>query len=261
MGRAEHLTAPGIAASARAAADGRPVPKVSVLTVVRNGEATLGRAIESVVCQLDAQSEYIIVDGASTDGTLDIIRSHADRLACWISEPDRGIYDAMNKALSLARGDWVIFLGADDVLKPVLGAVMRELDDPQAAYYGDVEIEATGRIAGGRFNRYRLMQENICHQAIFYPRCVYTATHYETNVGMLADHKYNMELWASGTRFVHLRHVVSRFNDAGVSSTAQAAFHPIKMATIRARFGPFFYAVKVARNALVRLLKGRRGPA
>lgn len=259
MERAEHLTTPRIAVGPRA--DGRPVPKVSVLTVVRNGQATLARAIESVVSQIDEQSEYIIVDGASTDGTIDIIRAHADRLACWISEPDRGIYDAMNKALSLARGDWVIFLGADDVLKPVLGAVMRELSDPRAVYYGNVEIEATSRMSGGRFNRYRLMQENICHQAIFYPRSVYEVKRYDTDVGMLADHKYNIELWGGGTRFVHLPYVVSRFNDAGASSSAQAAFHPIKMATIRASFGPFSYAVKLARNSLVRVVKGQRGPA
>lgn len=239
----------------------RPVPKVSVLTVVRNGEATLRRAIESVIGQLGEYAEYVIVDGASTDGTLDIIRAYEDRLACWLSEPDRGIYDAMNKALSLARGDWVIFLGADDELKPSLQAVTRELTDPNAVYYGDVEIAASGAISGGRFSRYRLMQENICHQAIFYPRAVYRSKRYDTDAGMLADHRYNIELWGRGTTFVHLHHVVSQFNDSGASSGDHAYFEPIKMATIRSSFGPLFHALKVARTVLVRLIKGRHESA
>jgi glycosyltransferase involved in cell wall biosynthesis len=239
-------------------ASGSPAPKISVLTVVRNCEATLGRAIESVVCQLGDDAEFVIVDGASTDGTIDIIKAYDDRLAHWVSEPDRGIYDAMNKALALARGEWVIFLGADDELKPCLPAVARELVDPQTVYYGDVEIAASGAISGRKFNRYRLMQENICHQAIFYPRAVYRSKRYDTNIGMLADHQYNIELWGSGTRFVHIDQVVSRFNDAGASSSDSSYFEPVKMAAIRSSFGPLYYAVKMTRTMLVRLIKGRR---
>lgn len=242
--------------------DLRPAPRISVLTVVRNGAATLDRAMLSVIEQLDDRIEYVVVDGASTDRSVDIIRSHAPRLARWISEPDRGIYDAMNKALSLARGDWVIFLGADDELKPVLGRMAGELRDPRVVYYGDVEIAATGRISGGVFNRYRLMQENICHQGVFYPRSVFRHKPYALDVGVLADHKYNIEVWGSGLRFIHLPYVVSRYNDAGASSGHQAYFDPIKLATIRSSFGPVFYGVKRVRNALARAWKGRsRGPA
>lgn len=238
-----------------------PTPKISVLTVVRNGERTLRHAIASVIGQLGDNIEYVIVDGVSTDGTVDIITQYGDQLAYWLSEPDHGIYDAMNKALAVARGDWVIFLGADDELKPSLQAVARELSDPLAVYYGDVEITATGRISGGRFNRYRLMQENICHQAIFYPRSVYQTKQYDTDAGMLADHKYNIELWGSGTPFLHLSRVISRFNDVGASSGNQAYFEAIKLATIRSSFGPLFYALKLVRTAVVRVMKGCRESA
>ena len=228
--------------------------------MVRNGEATLRRAIESVVCQLGDNAEYVIVDGASTDGTVDVIKAYADRLAYWLSEPDRGIYDAMNKALRLARGDWIIFLGADDELNPCLDAVARELIDPWTIYYGDVEIITSGVISGRKFNRYRLMQENICHQAIFYPRAVYRSKRYDTNVGMLADHLYNIQLWGGGTRFVHIDQVVSRFNSGGASSGDNSNFHPIKMAAIRSSFGPAYYVVKMARTMMARLIKGRHEP-
>jgi glycosyltransferase involved in cell wall biosynthesis len=134
-------------------------PKISVLTVVRNGAATLSRAIESVVGQLNDDIEYVIVDGASTDSTLEIIKAYEDRIAFWVSEPDHGIYDAMNKALAFARGDWIIFLGADDQLNPVLQDIAGELRDTDAVYYGSVERTVAGGVRGGRFSRYRLMQE------------------------------------------------------------------------------------------------------
>lgn len=233
------------------------VPQISVLTVVRNGEATLRRAIESVVAQLSDNAEYIIVDGASTDGTVDIIKDYENRLAHWQSEPDGGIYDAMNKALLLARGDWVIFLGADDELKPNLQTVARKLIDPQAVYYGDVEIASTGAISGRKFSRYRLMQENICHQAVFYPRTVYCSKRYDTKIGLLADHQYNIELWGGGTRFVHVDEVVSRFNDRGRSSSGDPRFEATKLALIRRNFGLPLYVIKRVRTTCVRLLKAR----
>jgi hypothetical protein len=161
----------------------------------------------------------------------------------------------MNKALLLARGDWVIFLGADDELKPGLQTVARRLIEPQTVYYGDVEMASSGAIAGRKFNRYRLMQENICHQAIFYPRTVYRSKCYDTKVGLLADHQYNIELWGCGTRFVHVDEVVSRFNDRGRSSFGDPQFEATKLALIRRNFGLSLYVVKRIRSTCVRLLK------
>jgi glycosyltransferase involved in cell wall biosynthesis len=91
---------------------GRPL--VSVITVVHNGEKHLEQAILSVLGQTYDNLEYIIVDGGSTDGTLDIIKKYDDRIDSWISEPDRGISDAMNKGIRLATGDLIAHLHADD---------------------------------------------------------------------------------------------------------------------------------------------------
>ena len=92
------------------------LPRVSVLTVVRNGELTLGKTIASVLAQDYPALEYRIIDGASTDGTLEIIRRHAERLAGWTSEPDQGIADGFNKGIAQATGDYLMFLNADDHL-------------------------------------------------------------------------------------------------------------------------------------------------
>lgn len=232
------------------------IPRISVVTVVRNGVQVLEKAIRSVVEQGYEGLEYIVIDGGSDDGTVALIERYADRIAYWVSEPDAGIYDAMNKAMAVASGNWLLFLGADDELKLSLHALAPSLKDRGAVYYGDVERVYAADVRGGRFHRYRLMQENICHQAIFYPRAVYQTKRYALDSGILADHKYNIELWGTGTRFVHLPVVVSRFNDAGASSGNNTSFEPIKLAAIRQSFGPMFYVLKRLRTALVRLLKG-----
>jgi glycosyltransferase involved in cell wall biosynthesis len=88
--------------------------KVSIITVSYNSDETIRTAIESVLLQDYAEVEYIIVDGKSTDNTVDIIKEYSTKIATWISEPDKGIYDAMNKAIQLATGDVVGILNSDD---------------------------------------------------------------------------------------------------------------------------------------------------
>lgn len=89
--------------------------KVSIITVVRNNAAIIKDSIDSVLGQTYKNIEYIVVDGASTDGTVEIVRSYGKKIAKLISEPDKGIYDAMNKGIRLATGDIVGFLNSDDL--------------------------------------------------------------------------------------------------------------------------------------------------
>lgn len=91
-------------------------PLISVVIAVYNGKATLQQCLDSVTQQTYAHVELIVIDGGSTDGTVDLIRANAQQMTYWISEPDRGIYNAWNKALAQAKGEWVCFLGADDYL-------------------------------------------------------------------------------------------------------------------------------------------------
>lgn len=89
-------------------------PKLSVVTVVYNGVQQIEKTIKSVISQDYHNIEYIIIDGGSSDGTIDIIKKYNNEVAVWISEPDRGVYDAMNKAISLATGVWINFMNAGD---------------------------------------------------------------------------------------------------------------------------------------------------
>lgn len=116
--------------------------KVSIITVVYNAEATIEQAIQSVLAQTHAPIEYIIVDGASIDGTPDIIKRYTSKIAQWIREPDDGIYDAINKGIAVATGEVVGILNADDfysdsnVIADVIAAFQ---DNPTVGcVYGDI---------------------------------------------------------------------------------------------------------------------------
>ncbi len=119
-------------------------PLVSVITVCRNAAATLEACLASVAAQTWPRTEHIVIDGASTDGTAAIIERHRTRLAVVVSEPDRGLYDAMNKGVARAGGEFVIFLNADDVfagpdaLRDAMRDIARQPDGD--VYYGAIEV-------------------------------------------------------------------------------------------------------------------------
>ena len=126
--------------------------RVSIITAVRNAERTVGGALESVQRQTWPDVEHIVVDGLSTDGTMDVVRRHSARLAKVVSERDAGIYDAFNKGLKLATGEVVAFLNADDVYTSpdIVEAVQEVFARTQtSAVFGDVEFvrpEDPGRV-------------------------------------------------------------------------------------------------------------------
>lgn len=233
--------------------------RITVGIVTFNAAAFLERALASVLRHKSPLLELVVIDGASVDGTVDILERHDSHIDHWRSTPDAGIYEAMNKVLQVATGDWLLFMGADDELLISTDDLQKTFTREDALYYGNVQIQGTGVISGGKFSRYRLMQENICHQAIFYPRSAYKAKAYDTTSGMMADHRYNIELRGSGVPFIHVDETVSCFNATGRSSAKDLSFEETKLDTIRKSFGLSMYLIKRARTTLVQSLKGHRG--
>lgn len=116
-------------------------PKLSVITIVYNNVKDIERTMLSVLNQTYQNIEYILIDGASTDGTKDIIYKYKSRLTQFISEPDKGIYDAMNKGLSIATGDYVLFMNSgDEIYSPVTVAEVFETAAAADIYYGETEM-------------------------------------------------------------------------------------------------------------------------
>ena len=174
-------------------------PKFSVITVCYNAQATLEDTIQSVIAQTYHHVEYIIVDGASKDRTLSIINRYRDRITTVVSEPDKGLYDAMNKGLRLATGDYVCFLNAgdsfheDDTLQQMVHT-LRELTELPDVLYGETELVD----AEGHFVRMRRLQAPehltwhsfrqgmlVCHQAFFAKRTL--AEPYDLSYRFSAD--------------------------------------------------------------------------
>ncbi len=139
-------------------------PNISIITASYNAAKYIQKCIDSVAEQTYPHIEHIVADGASQDGTVEIIQNNADKLSWWASEPDTGIYHAWNKALQHARGEWILFLGADDRLANphVLEKIVTHLKNAYPDYrlvYGKLNlVNASGRIlktVGEPFNTYK----------------------------------------------------------------------------------------------------------
>lgn len=198
--------------------------KFSIITVCYNAAATILQTIESVLTQSYPEMEYIIVDGKSTDGTAELLQSVTDSRFHFISEPDSGIYDAMNKGLKMAIGDYVLFIGADDIFfnQSVLIKVADNITDTDDIIYGNVMLRHRQRLYNGAFSRWTWGHRNICHQCIFYPRSVYKYYSYDERFRSVADWDYNLRLLADGIRFRYISLTICIFNDTdGLSSKSK----------------------------------------
>lgn len=175
-------------------------PKVSIITVVYNGEEFLEDTIRSVISQNYTNIEYIIIDGQSTDSTIEIINKYDKHIAKWISEPDKGIYDAMNKGIDIATGDWLNFLNAGDsfVSNDVLYKIFSSNLKDESLLYGDIiAIKETGQKLNVK--AIQLKDDNsikkgmkVCHQAIFYSKDIIIK--YDDQLRLKSEWKHLIEI-------------------------------------------------------------------
>lgn len=204
------------------------MPLISVVTVTWNAASTLEACIDSVAHLKGSDVEFIVVDGASTDGTREILERRAADIDLCISEPDRGIYDAMNKALDRATGEYVLFLGADDVL---LHVPRRELSQDADLVLGDVDCggwifqHLRPETALRKLMRYR----NAIHpQGACYRR---TSLRYSLNYLRCADYLFNVEYLRQASQVVYCETAISRFCTEGASSGWAAKREIIRIAS------------------------------
>lgn len=196
-------------------------PKITVGTVCYNAVSCIENLIKSVSRQTYSNIEFIIVDGASIDGTLDILNKYKSYIDILVSEPDKGIYDAMNKLLKKATGDYLIFMGADDVFydNEVIARMAANMKDSKSVYYGSVIFKEIGTKHWGKFNKIKWATTNVCHQAIFYPKSVYSKYSYNTNYKLFADYVYNLNLLKNQISFEYVDIITVLYDINGASSS------------------------------------------
>ena len=193
-------------------------PLISVVVATYNCSSVIKELLSSYINQTYPNKELIIVDGGSKDDTLDVLNEYKANISFMVSEPDNGVYDAINKGMSHAKGDFLLVMGADDhfISKNVLSDVASNISDMNAVYYGDVYRNTRNDLYRGKFSKWLLACENICHQAIFYPRSVFSSIQYDLGFPVFADYVYNLRLW-NKVDFKYIPVCVSYYNCTGMS--------------------------------------------
>ncbi len=178
-------------------------PLISIITVVYNGEEFLEETIKSIINQSYDNIEYIIIDGDSTDNTINIIKNYEDKIDYWTSEKDKGIYDAMNKGIDLASGKWLNFMNAGDKLFPTTTVedifTKNNLNNINIIM-GKTKLSSGKEISVGKINKFILSYKTpFCHQSTFYQLDTLKENKFNLYYKILADieqfiriYNYNM---------------------------------------------------------------------
>lgn len=198
-------------------------PLLSIVTVVRNGGPTIEKTIQSVLEQKRKISQesidYVVIDGASTDNTVKFIQHYEDQIAYWRSEPDKGIYDAMNKGWLYSQGHFVYFLGADDILLHIPYQALRAaIKDEIDLVYGNVLL-SDGRIFIPSYNRMLTFTNTLHHQALFLRRDKFLKNPFKEQYRIFADFDLNQRLFKQKTSAQYVNESIARFSLTGVSVT------------------------------------------
>ena len=230
-------------------------PLISIVTVVYNGKKYLVQTIKSVLDQNYDNVEYIVIDGGSTDGTLEIIKKYEDQIDYWVSELDKGIFDAMNKGLLLASGDFVSFINADDrykknIIKKVVGNIV---DHPSVDFfYGDVDVvtknqnylyEMSGK------NRGKDLGMKIPHQSCFVRLVIHRKYQFDVSYTIAADRVVIAELFKYGHKDYYMNISIVNFMEGGASADPELTIKEITRYRLQ-----YFGLIVVIQDTLKRYL-------
>lgn len=197
---------------------------VTVITATLNAAKTISNTIKSIRLQSYPNIEWIVIDGGSTDGTVEILKDNEDIVDYWSSETDSGIYDALNKGIERAHGDWLLFLGADDRLAKddiVATIFSRRQAGDEVLIYGDVQYENAAKPFLSDLSLKTLFYNTLHHQGAFYSRKLFDAGwRYDEGFELFADYDLNLRIALGRYKVVKLdKVVVSICSDNGRTRT------------------------------------------
>lgn len=205
------------------------MPIVSIVTIVWNSKTLIQHTIENILQQTYPNIEYIIIDGASNDGTLDIIQSYDDRISYWSSEKDRGLYDAMNKGIQAATGDYIWFINSGDSVyeSDTLERILSASDDADILYgdtmYTDEKFQDIG--TREKFLPHKIPEQlspsalyygmAVCHQSFIVKKDI--APLYDLQYKISADYNWQISCVKNAKKIYNTRLILSRFLAGGLS--------------------------------------------
>ena len=196
--------------------------KLSIITINFNNLAGLQRTYESVVCQTFTDYEWIVIDGGSNDGSREFIEQHQDKFAYWCSEPDKGIYNAMNKGISRTKGEYLNFMNSGDMFldKDVIKKVFQ-----QNAFSDIISCRAIRQDNGKRVRSYddnvffQIMNDTLDHQGAFIKKSLFDRIKYDERLRIVSDWKFWIESIVLGRASVEYSDMVVAIQDTtGISS-------------------------------------------
>ncbi len=237
-------------------------PLVTIITVVYNGEKYLQQTIDSVVKQEYDNIEYIIIDGGSTDGTLDIIKQNEAFISKWISEPDKGLYDAMNKGIKMAQGELIGMINSDDWYETdaVSLVVKAYIDNPSKhIFHADrYDILDSDERKLRRFNpsvfKFKYYGMTYNHPSMFITTAEYKIHKYALDVGYIADYQFVLEaLLRDPEIFLYIDNAYVNYRLDGIS--AQQTFMSKIKAGYKSRKNARMSFIENLFSVFIRILK------
>jgi glycosyltransferase involved in cell wall biosynthesis len=246
------------------------LPLVSIITVVYNGEAYLEQTIDSVLNQSYKNIEYIIVDGGSTDGTLDILKKYGDKITKWISEPDKGLYDAMNKGIGMTNGALIGMINSDDWYE--LDAVEQMVDaynnNPTKTIFHadryDVEEDGSRKVRKFHPSAFKLKYYGMTynHPSMFITPGEYEKHLYNTKLRSMSDFQFVLEAYLRDEETLfYLDNAIVNYRLDGISSqlslwnSLKEGFSVRKISGMNIFENVFSFFVKIIVNIINRLRK------
>lgn len=197
-------------------------PLISIITINFNNAFALEKTISSVVNQTFDNYEYIVIDGASTDNSLDIVEKYQKQISYWISEKDTGIYNAMNKGISAAKGDYLLFLNSGDVLTSN-NTLLEFINNPGFQgdiVYGDYTFIDGEKIYPDNLSPYYFMKSSLPHQSTFFNKNVFEIMrNFDETYEICADRAFYLKCFLSNQfKWKHIRYPVTLFDLTGISN-------------------------------------------
>jgi len=197
--------------------------RFSVITINYNNKGGLKKTVDSVICQTNTDFEFIIIDGGSTDGSIDIIKEHEKQITYWVSEPDKGVYNAMNKGVTQAHGNYLIFMNSGDCFhsNDVLSAFT---DYQEEIICGKVLKGSSTKPSGHNkptITLVDLMRGSLPHQAMFIKRELMQKHPYDEKYRILSDWKFCLEaIVFDNCSFLNSDVIVADYDTGGISTNS-----------------------------------------